>query len=937
LAGWLGGADGEEWSSVIFDCATLEKCTIEDDQRKCFKVMPEGGPGRGPALVFADPVKEKASLEVDLSRLKTDFTKYDELHFDLFLENGVTMVVTTLWGYPDAHRRRNWYSIKRFQKVGQWDRVRFDLHIDDDGALRKPTEEPQKKLALAFEKSKENPANVLPKVRARIANVRLVKTLVKAEINPRKVKFKKTAEGIFYRHPLRLTNRMDKAATVLLELVPETLKEFRVKDLRETVPLEPGESRMIDVCLSLPAGHDCPPGYAERGLVKVRVKELPGYDVIPIRAYRPVYLFGMVPLEEPEAGWMKLKIEKPRARALAVLENSLDWKLGAPPDVAPYGIINPDCPKCGQVLRASALGACRNQKCERYNKALMPDPKDPKLAAKLTKYHEISAALTKAYALAYRSTEEERFGRKAVEMLSTYADAMEKLPMVRPTSMGARCRLACANIFLDDQLIGFTEAWTLMKDTPLMTQAQAALTHEKLLIELLDGVNRHYYGLNAGQLEFILDHVKCAPALGVWYYLADMLIGDSGWEQMLARAFGADGIALEGGAYAGRCTLRMVIAAQAMHDLGLEVDKERVSQIVRNSLAVGVYGTKSSQPMPSWFETREEQSTALTNTGFTVLINGKGKTWRKTTINWGSSRDRSEYDLLSYDFRDRREQLIKETGRISYNNKLCWVLMPKTISHNVPAVDEQNISRDRKVQQYFHSDETAACCLIADTEGAPAYPNARVSRAVVLTHGLLLVVDRVKAEKLCTMDLSLYGGDSHYKGCGIMETSLNDREPFEGKLGEKSSAYAVPWGLHRTDRVDGFEARWFWPDAKPTTALRMHLLASGASVFEGKTRGGWMAEERNFLMARKKGILFTPACLYERTDAEGRSRVKSFARLEAKDTDGNAVPDGRSLAYRVILESGSQVDVLISFDGSPYAAGGLRTNAEARIAVASPE
>lgn len=927
-------AHGQEWSASMFDCATLEKCTIDEEQRKCFKVLPEGGPSGGPALVFADPVKAKAALEVDLSALKVNFTDYDELHFDFFQEGGVTMVTTTLWGYPDEHRRRNWYSIKRFQKVGAWDHVRYDLHIDDDGAFRKPSEEPHRKLTLAFAKSKENPADAMPEVRARIANVRLVKSLVNAQIDPRKVRYEKTAAGISYHHPLRLTNRTDKAATAVVEVVPETLREFRVKGLADTVTLKPGESRAIDVCLFLPAGHNCPPGYAERGLVKVRVKELPGYDAIPLRAYRPVYLFGMVPLEEPEAGWLKLEIEKPRARALAVLQNSLDWKLQAPPDVAPWGIIRPDCPKCGQALFATALGACRDRKCERYNKALTPDPEDPKLAAKLTRYHEINASLTKAYALAYRSTEDERFGRKAVEMLVTYAEAMEKLPMVQPASMGVRCRLACANIFLDDHLIWFTEAYMLMKDTPPMTQAQAATIHDKLLIELLDGVNRHCYGLKAGQLEFILDHVKCAPALGAWYYLADMLVGDSGWDQMLARAFSADGVALEGGAYAGRCTLRMVNAAEALHKLGIEVDKERVTQIVRNSLAAGVYGTKRGHPRPSWFESREEQSTVLANIGFTVLINGKDDTWRKTTINWGSSRDRSEYDLLSYDLRDRKEQLIKETGRISYNNEYCWVLMPKTSSHNVPVVDEQNISRTRKVQEYFHSDDTAACCLIADTEAAPAYPNARVSRAVVLTHGLLLVVDRVKANKPCTIDLSLYGGDSHYHGCGVMKTSLTDPEPFEEKLGQKSNAYKVPWDLRRTETVDGFQARWSWPRGKPTAGLRLRFLAQGCSVFEGKTRGGWMAVERNFLMVRKQDSLFTPACLYERIDADEKGQAMSFARLETTDPKGTPVSDGRALAYRITLEGGKQIDVLVSFDGGAYTVSDCEVDAEKRIAVA---
>ena len=97
-----------------------------------------------------------------------------------------------------------------------------------------------------------------------------------------------------------------------------------------------------------------------------------------------------------------------------------------------------------------------------------------------------------------------------------------------------------------------------------------------------------------------------------------------------------------------------------------------------------------------------------------------------------------------------------------------------------------------------------------------------------------------------------------------------------------------------------------------------------------------MAEERNFLLVRKRGVLFTPACLYERTDAEGKSQVRTFARIGAEDAEGKSVSEGRAMAYRITLESGVQVDVLVSFDGRAHSVGDLRTDAKTRIAV-SPQ
>ena len=930
------GADEPEWSTALLDCSTLDGLDIKGGT---FRTVADGGPEGSPALVFDEAAKRSGAFEVDRSKLPAAFADYDELHFDLFQEGGITDVCVTLWGYPDDRHCRRWFSLKRFQRVGQWDTVRFDLNLDDDSSI-KALKEPTRKLSFSFSKSPENAESVLSRVRTRIARVRLVKTLVRATLDPRNVTVERDGKGIFFHHPLELANRSGERVTARVEVMPEALDKFQVQREAPTVTLKPGETRTVELTLWLSAAEAAklPAGHAEYALAKVTVPELPAYETIPIRGCRPVYLYAMVPPEEPSDGWIRTPSVELTDVLKKRLEAELDWQFRAPLDVAPQYDQRFRCAKCQSWLGVKDLYHfyCKNPKCEEHQKTIEVTKDDGLFASHLGQYHAGNAGLAKSFAQAFRASGDERFGCKAVEILTTYSETLGKLAMVGKGSTGWRCRLASAVIFLDKPLVSFTEAYLLMKDSPLMTKAQETDVRERLLLELLHTINQHFYARSAGQMEFILDHVTCAPAIGAWWYLADMLVGDGGWKVMLGRAFNGDGIGLEGGAYARRATYRMVYAAEAWKRLGMPVEEDRVAQIVRNSLAVGLYG--ASDPKPSWYDASEPQSATLPNTGFTILINGQGESWRKATVNWASSRDRGEHDLLSYDLRDDRELLIKETGRIAYGNRYGF-LMSRTLAHNIPVVDEQDISLERKRQDYFHSDATAACCLIADTEKCPAYEGVRLSRALVLTEGLLLVVDRVKAKEPRVIDLPTYGVGAYGRQPHTFETSLKELVPLEEPLG-KARAYGVPYGLGTAEIEDGFHATWSWSSRKTGEekkdlpyALRAHFFGGPAAVFVGKSRDGWMAVERNFLVARKRGTLFTPACLYERTRGEGEPKVLSFASLTPKGTEGKPAPDGRALAYRIGLKDGRQVDLLISFDGSAYATEHCEVNAETRIQV----
>jgi len=924
-------ADGPErtWETVILDGKSLDGEGVKEGR---ISILPDGGPAGGPAVLFDDPVAKAGSFEVPLPA-GVDVEDYDELRFDYFQENGVTSANVGIWGHPGGRPLRHWYSLKRLQRVGEWDDVRFDMHFDDDGpALTAGKSDlPVNRLVVNFSKSPENPAAALPGVRARVANVRLVKTPVRAVLDTRRVEYEVTDEGLFCRHPLQLTNRTDRELTAVVEIVPETLREFEAIVRETSVRLPPGETREVEICLRLSAERlaRLPPGHAERGLARVTVAELPGYDVIPLRSLRPVYLLGIIPPARPEGGWLSPDRWSLSDQLEARLESSLDWTFEAPLDVAPQHSARNRCPKCSAYVTFSDLFhySCRNPNCEDSKRAVRVATDDPLFAAHLGSYHGQNATLARDYALAYAATGDERYGNKAVEILTAYADVHGRLAKVGNIPSWDT-PLASSVIFIGDIGKAFMQAYLTMEGTGLLTAPQARLVREQLLGEILHAMNQFYYGASAGQMTFVRMQVESAPAIGKWYFLADALAGDASFPIMLHRTFDVDGIAVEGGAYARIATERMVYAAESLRRIGVPVDTDRVDQIVRNARAVGFYG--AGELKPSWYREGAPESVSLSNTGFTILANGAGEDLRKATINWGSQRDRGESDLLSYDLRDDRELLVKETGRIDYGSPYSF-LMTSTFAHNIPVVNEQNISMERKRQDYFHSDERYACCLVSDTAETPSYPAARVSRALILFEGCLLAVDRVVAELPSTIDMVIYGFGSYGLPAAVMETSLEGMEPFTGPLG-RTKPYTAPWDLNTAAGIREFEASWSRTARNgDRTTLRALFLGDETDVFTGRSRDGWEAVERTFLMVRRQGDSFLPACLYERIRRQEKPQIEAFTRLDVRQPDGTPAADGRAAGYRIELTGRRTAEILVSFDGGVHAAGGCRTDASKRI------
>jgi len=901
MVGVCGTAAAAEpdWREMLFDGSSLAGCKVDG----ALRVVAKAGPAGGPAVVFQPDGDGRGSIEIDLTQLKADLTRYDELRFDLLLERGMVDVSVTLWGYPDSSRCRRWFVFKRLPKIGRWDRVALDLDLDDDRSLKKSAI-PQRKLVVGFRRPARG-GLAAAEAAARIANVRLVRNVVSATIDPRAVAAKTSGGRLVVHHPLRLSNRLKRDLTVAVTVVGETLDRFRPTAATQKVSLPAGRSKTVDVSLWAQAAKVPPTGWVERASVEVRTAEVDGFVAVPIRGCRPVYLYGAA-----APTWRPKVARATGAPSAAELEAALDWKLDLPADVTPRYEDFFRCRQCRfrlsvkQLRKDRVLYYCHNHRCTLHKKVLSAAKSDPLYASALGNFHMGSAKLARDLAIASRATGRRDYGAKALDILLAYASVLDRLPFRSVHSTGMYCRLTSATLFEKHPLDDFSQAAAHLRAAGLATERQLETVTDKLLVPLLHSVNLHFYGLSSGQVGMNLATLRGALAARRVWFFADALAGDAGVRQLLVRAFDADGMGLETGAYARRAAQRMGKLAGFLHEVGVDLDRRRLARIGRSTAAGGT-----------------SRSGVLKSTGLTTLVHGRGETWRKATINWGASRERGEHDLLTFDLADAKGGLIHETGRIAYASPASH-LMYRSLAHNAPVVDQADGSTASRRQEFFHSDDRFAACIVSDRPEAPAFPGCRIWRALVLIDGCLLVADVVRAEQPRTIDLPV---------CG----------PSAGRLTLTPAATqkpTTPVGSSKAYRLLG-QPR---VSAKPVASavaewkargvrLKLHALGNGLTTIAARLPAGFLADtHRDLLLFRRRGRLLTVGALYEVVRDGAAERVRRF---EAVQPTPKPPAEGGALAYRITFIDGRSAEVLISLDGRAYRTARCRADAKQRIDV----
>jgi len=901
------------WSLPILPPEAFEQAEASEN----LTLEPEGGPEGQAVLRFADPVHPEASIRIDLSGI--DLKDYDQLHFDLWMEHESVDIRATLRGYPDPYTGRRWYVSKRFQPLNEWTDIRLDLNLDDD-LSRSTFDEPEQSLVLVLNRPD---AAVEPLPEARIHNIRLVRNPIRVEVDYRQSHSSGEA-GLEFVYPVRVTNAGEVPLEVHLEILPGTLDHFTATLETASLNLEPGESREVSATLAIDgAFENLPIGHAERAQVRVSSPDLPGYDAVAIRGYRPVYLFGVVPprVEERQIFFEDLKEQAARLNPgrIARIETLLDWEVETPPsDVAPAYGMTLRCPECNSLMDIDSLYVyfCHSRdipgECPLHQQRFEVDADHRLFRAMLDRYHVRNSEIARQMALAWLNSGDARFAEKAMEILMAYEGMFRDLPMVSAQSTGFHNRFRSSTLHERHVLEFFAETYLALREGGFGREDDLEAIAHGLLLETLYNVNLHYYGASASQVDMVTQTMKAAVITGHWPFFADTIAGDSGIQRILQVTFNEDGVSAEGGDYARQATRQILRLSDFLQDLGVTVDRDRMELIERNSTLMGYL------PRPDGFEW---ETKVLDNTGFTFLVHGEGSTRRRATINWGSSRERHAHDFLTYVFHDAAdEKLIHRTRRIAWGRPEAFFSY-QSFSQNIPVVDGGNIAPLRFRQAALKDDDEAAGVIIVDEPGRRAYPDARLTRAMVLFNGVLLVVDRLNSESgERQFDFPLFGLDT------LTSVSV-PMEPFEGELGE-SRAYRLPVDLEAGQGEDRLTLEW----ADNDRGLKMLFIGGAFEAYRGRTPSAWRGELRDFFMLRTHGSSTTAAFLYEATEGD-HPRIDDFQKVPAETLDGEPVGDDRALAYAVTFDNGQSARLLLSVDGGAYRSGPSEVSGEQRISV----
>ena len=862
-------------------------------------------------ISFDNPFKSKGIIELDMSDI--DLKKYDRLEYDLFLEGGMTNINTTLWGYPDNKSIRNYYIFKRTPKINKWDSISLDLNLDDDQFNpNKNDKPPLEKLIFRFSKDKNDATPESLKVK--IKNIRFVKlpVSINVDLNNTTVDIDKNSMKIVY--SIVIQNKTLRPLSTILE-IDKSLSKFKINDYSRRILLQANETKKetIEIVILHSQMNKLPIGYTEKCALSIRIPELNNLKIEPIRGYRPLYLFGVIPLNSKKITFnTSKKMSKNDLQKL--LKSTLNWKLEAPFDVKPTHNSRFLCKKCQRILLAKNINTyyCRNSKCSEYNKKFTVDKKNPLFATYLATYHNNNAILANNLMAAFQQTGNKLFAEKAKTILLVYAENYVNYKVIKKNSLGYLSRLTCAILFEKAPLINFSEAFIKLNQSNQLTPQEKNKIKQKLLLPLLLSVNNFFYGASAGQLGITLAVLKGAAATGNPFFLADALGGDGGVSAMLTRSFTHDGIPIEGGVYAKVALQRIKILAKLLKMLNIDADNQRIQQILYNSnLLFNFKAPKNSE--------------TLKCSGWTFLINKK-EPRLKLSVNWGTSRERLESDLTSYILSDQYGILVGEAGRMPYGHPLSFS-MYKTFAHNVPVINEQNITKEKLKQTYFYSDRDYSCSQLLDTAKNPAYPGVRLCRSFILLKNHLLVVDKIVSKSKVKIDIPYY-----IKNAIKESVSWKDTEKIL-KLGCEKQ-YKIPYDLSKTkEKLGTFKINWRCGKRKKRNLLYQYL-GSPAFVVSGKTKAGWRVSKSDFLMLRIDSNQAIMASLYSVSYPQNDlPLVNDFEKIPVLNEQQQSVTDQDALSYRITLNNSKKINILITFKKERVHTSSIKSVREKRILV----
>jgi len=837
-------------------------------------------------------------IQIPLAPLGIDPAAYDEIRFDLMPIGSQVALHTLLTHHPAKGQVSSWYA-KFPQRPEAWTEARFDLRVDDDGALLPADPNPDPALRLSLGSRRIGFPGEPDWRKARIRNLRFVRHHVSLAFDLAGATVVSDASEIAYVYTLTVTNRTAAALTARLDADSErTLRYFTVEAPAE-IDLGPGEAARVPVrvWLSRTRGLTLPPLYAEPLLPKVWIEGVADSDVVPLMGYRTWPMWAAVPAFnrrplDPEA--MRAAVaawETIRPGANAWMEDvirraegnlNLAWPL-PPLRLYPNGFDQSyRCNACGTWLRQAEHGSFDRHICPSCKKVTEDDEAMSRHGAAV--YVGGYAGAVHALALGYAVSGREEFAYKAFGMLLAYARLYPEIAVSGQRSTAGGSRLRFSTLHGSYTLPGLAEGYAWIRSAPGLDEGERERVEGFLREEALR-IARHGSEYNNQSAEHFRAYGAVGLATGYWPLAALAIHGPFNWHDMIEYGFDEDGFNSEGGAYHRSIFYAMNAFALFATQYDVPLLSPRFRRVFDASLTMGLAGPdyelayrayRDPAYLPPLFGVRSGAFNEYTlhagvpglpdvsgipvrselkeNSGYVFLRRGSAVDFRETRLNYIKQFERSEQDRLSTMFFRNQRPIDTHVGRIAYSVPDSW-WMTHTAAQNTIVIDGGSQREVPCRLVAFDPAPEAPVAVVATDAETPLYPGVRQVRGIALIGDAYVVFDRIDAENPRTVDRYQYGPGSgpalHPEGGPVeMLPALPEIGRFKGIEGGAAGREA------RVDFGGG---------------LRMRLVSDrDLALYRAVTFGGYQGQPLAVTFARASGVREVTflAALVEGKDAE---------------------------------------------------------------------
>ncbi|MCF7854928.1 MAG: heparinase II/III family protein [Candidatus Pacebacteria bacterium] len=743
------------------------------------------------------------SLHIDLTKLGIEPSEFDEFRFELMPEGSLVMVQAIVKGLPSDDEVSSWYS-KFDIEIGEWNEGRYDLRVDDDGIYfsgRFP-EDPAGLLTLRLSRRVLGVPGEPAWRKARLRNPRFVRYPVAVEFRLDECQMETGGAEVSYTYTVHLKNRTAASQTVLVEPDSKgTLKYFSVTTEKE-VQLPPNASLAVEIRVSIPRSQALrlPALYAEPLVPKISVKGMPDSDVIPIMGYRSWPLWGVVPIFNRKI-WTPATFQAfLDARALAMpkiadwrksvaahAENACkhDWPMPEnmlPAHDAGYRCTDPECR--GRLRPASAMSLHKHV-CSKCGKVYENNEGIDR--AGLALYYGKRASATRACALAWLLTGEDKYAEKASSLLLSLAAAYPDMPVNNARSTAGASKLGVSTLLASYILPRLAEGYAFLSSYSDLSADQRSDIESTLTDEALR-IARHCVEYSNMTAEHLRAYGSTAIATGFWPLAGEAVYGEFGWHELVERGYSEGGIAHEAGAYHRAIFHAMDEFAAFALEQNVNLYTERFKRVYDGSLSVGNLAAASYEAAytvyrdPAYLRILQGRrgkgtsgqaifhgtlgladvgdipitSTHMPGAGYIFLRRGQAGDSYEIRLNYIKYFDRDEKDRFSTFFLRNGRQLETMPGRMSYGDYNAE-FMYATAAHNTVVIDGQDQRAVHGRLVAYEPDPDTPLAVVATASDTPLYEGVQQLRAIALIENNYIVFDAVRCDKPRTVDRYQYG------------------------------------------------------------------------------------------------------------------------------------------------------------------------------------